>query len=173
MSCVLTLALDETAQTRFETLRQRWFPPELNRIPAHLSLFHTLPDSAETVETLANAAARQTAFQMRVTQVRSIGRGVAFFLESAEAGHLHRALSTEFAQVLSAQDRQGFRPHVVAQNKVAPPVAKETLALLQAGFQPWTCDAVGFDLWRYLGGPWDHIRRFDFGAQAAHTQSHK
>ncbi len=171
MSCVLTLALDEPAQAKFESLRQRWFPPELNRIPAHLTLFHALPESDETTIALASVAAGQCAFQMRVAQVRSIGRGVAFFLESTDATRLHRTLSTEFDQILSAQDRQGFRPHVVAQNKVAPAIAKETLALLQAGFQPWACQAVGVDLWRYLGGPWQLIRRFEFGAQASPSQS--
>lgn len=163
---MLTLALDESAQAKFESLRQRWFPPELNRIPAHLTLFHTLPESNEMTSALAAIAAGQSAFQMRVAQVRSIGRGVVFFLESSDVTRLHHTLSTEFEHVLSAQDRQGFRPHVVAQNKVAPATAKETLALLQAGFQPWMCQAIGIDLWRYLGGPWQFIRRFDFGAQS-------
>ena len=162
MSCVLTLALDEPAQARFEAVRQQWFPPELNRIPAHLTLFHTLPQSQETVDSLTGVAASQNPFDMRVAHVRSIGRGVAFFIDSTEAVRLHRSLSAAFSHVLSAQDRQGFRPHVVAQNKVAPAVAKETLALLQAGFQPWMCQAVGVDLWRYLGGPWEFIRRFKF-----------
>ncbi len=161
---MLTLALDEPAQARFEAMRQRWFPAELNRIPAHLTLFHTLPDVQGTEIQLARLAANESAFSMHVAQVRSIGRGVAFFLDAAEANRLHGRLSAAFADILSAQDRQGFRPHVVAQNKVAPAVAKETLALLQAGFQPWTCRAIGLDLWRYLGGPWKFVRRFDFAA---------
>lgn len=161
----MTLALDGPAQAKFEAVRQQWFPPELNRIPAHLTLFHTLPESQETVDSLTGVATSQTAFDMRVAHVRSIGRGVAFFIDSTEAVRLHRALSAAFTHVLSAQDRQGFRPHVVAQNKVAPAVAKQTLALLQAGFQPWTCEAVGVDLWRYLGGPWEFIRRFDFATE--------
>jgi hypothetical protein len=166
VSCVLTLALDEPAQARFEAMRQRWFPPELNRIPAHLTLFHTLPEAKETADTLARVAASVSAFSMRVVQVRSIGRGVAFFLDAVQANRLHGNLRVAFADVLSAQDRQGFKPHVVAQNKVSPAVAKDTLALLQAGFQPWTCQAVGLDLWRYMGGPWEFMRRFEFGAQA-------
>ena len=164
MSCVLTLALDDDAQERFEQLRQRWFPPELNRIPAHLSLFHTLPESAETDAALAEAAGQTCRFPLAVDQVRSIGKGVAFFLTSPGAQRVHRVLSGMFADVLTAQDRQGFRPHVVAQNKVTPAAAKQTLALLQAGFTPWTCEAVGLDLWRYLGGPWKHLRRFPFAA---------
>jgi len=162
MSCVLTLALDDASQQRFEGLRQRYFPPELNRIPAHLSLFHTLPESEQTTAALTVFAAGQQAFVMRVSQVRSLGKGVALFLESPEAKSLHRRLSEVFAEHLTAQDRQGFQPHVVAQNKVTPEQAKATLALLQAGFQPWTCEAIGLELWRYLGGPWLHLQRFAF-----------
>lgn len=167
MSCVLTLALDDLSQARFESLRQQWFPPELNRIPAHLTLFHTLPESADTEAALAAEAARQHAFPLQVAQVRSIGKGVALFLQSADATRLHRSLSTTFAEVLSSQDRQGFRPHVVAQNKVAPAAAKQALAVIQAGFQPWTCHAVGLDLWRYLNGPWKLLHRFPFAPPAA------
>ncbi len=157
---MLTLALDHDAQERFEALRQRWFPPELNRIPAHLSLFHSLPENEATLLTLAHVGASHTVFPMRVAELKALGRGVAFFLQSPEATRLHRQLSEAFAGELSAQDRQGFRPHVVAQNKVEPAVARETLAVLQAGFAPWECRAVGLDLWRYLGGPWKHLQRF-------------
>lgn len=164
MSCVLTLALDEAAQERFEALRQRWFPAELNRIPAHLSLFHTLPESEATTASLLRVASGERVFEMRVAEVKTIGRGVAFFLESPGAKRVHRALTEAFADELTPQDRQGFRPHVVAQNKVDPKVARETLAILQAGFSAWNCEAVGLDLWRYLGGPWKHLRRFPFRA---------
>lgn len=164
MSCVLTLALDDEAQRRFEEERQQYFPPALNRIPAHLSLFHTLEEEEATSIALQGVAEAQHVFSMHVAEVRSLGKGVAYFLASAEAKSLHRTLSTAFAGQLSAQDRQGFRPHVVVQNKVAPEVARTTLAQLQARFKPWQVSAVGLDLWRYLGGPWLHLQRFDFEA---------
>ncbi len=159
---MLTLALDEAAQSRFESERQRYFPAERNQIPAHLTLFHTLPEGEETASTLAQAASARTAFAMRVEHVRSIGRGVAYFLDAPPAIALHRHLSGLFAEQLSAQDRQGFRPHVVVQNKVDTQTARETLAVLQARFAPWTVRATGLDLWQYLGGPWKHLRRFEF-----------
>ena len=165
MSCVLTLALDDEAQRRFEGERQQHFPPTLNRIPAHLSLFHTLPESDETFAVLQAEAERQQTFALQVSELKSIGKGVAYFLASPDAKALHRSLSDAFAEVLSSQDRQGFRPHVVVQNKVAPQVAQETLAQLQASFAKWQVHAVGLDLWRYLGGPWLHLRRFQFGTR--------
>ena len=162
MSCVLTLALDDVSQQRFETERQQYFPSALNRIPAHLSLFHTLPEERETFTALQAAAEGRTAFTMQVAELKSMGKGVAYFLQSAEAKALHRSLSEVFADQLSSQDRQGFRPHVVVQNKVTPEAAKITLVQLQARFRAWPVTAVGLDLWRYLGGPWLHLQRFDF-----------
>ena len=162
MSCVLTLALDDASQARFEDERQRYFPAALNRIPAHLSLFHTLHEEDATYAALDGATREQRTFPMHVTELRSMGKGVAYFLQSPEAKALHRRLSEAFDEQLSAQDRQGFRPHVVVQNKVTPDEAKRTLMLLQAGFRAFSVSAVGLDLWRYLGGPWLHLRRFKF-----------
>ena len=162
MSCVLTLALDEASQQRFEAERRRYFPPALNRIPAHLTLFHTLPEDEQTVATLGSIAGRTGVFAINVSDVRSIGRGVAFTIASPALIALHRSLRAAFEEVLSAQDRQGFRPHVVAQNKVTPDVARETLKAVQAEFAPWHGQGVGLDLWRYLDGPWLHLQRFVF-----------
>ena len=136
-------------------------------MPAHLSLFHTLPEDDSVRETLQQTAADTTAFPMRVESVRSLGRGVAFFLRSPEAAHMHRTLSAAFAEYLSPQDRQGFRPHVVVQNKTTGEHARKTLALLSGGFAPWVCGAVGLDLWRYLGGAWLHLERFAFRTDPA------
>jgi 2'-5' RNA ligase len=162
VSCVLTLAVDDASQQHFEALRQQWFPPERNQIPAHITLFHTLPETDVVSSALAVIASATKQFDMQVSQVRSLGRGVALFLNSPDATALHRELSGAFQALLSPQDRQGFRPHVVVQNKVEPAVAKDTLAVVQAGFAPWQCQAVGLDWWRYLGGPWQLLQRFPF-----------
>lgn len=167
MSCVLTLTLDDAAQEHFEALRQQWFPPERNQIPAHLTLFHMLPDAEETAAALDKIARETRPFSMVVNELRSLGRGVAYFLDSHEAKSLHRNLSGVFAEHLSTQDRHGFRPHVVVQNKVDSRQARETLAILSADFAPWRCEAVGMDLWFYQGGPWLHLQRFAFTEEKA------
>ena len=161
MSCVLTLALNPAAQECFEHLRRQWFPPALNRIPAHLTLFHTLPESAETTAALELVASTQPVFGMQVLPPRLIGRGVAYFLQSEEA-MLHGRLRRAFESELTAQDRQGFRPHVVVQNKVSGDQAKVTLTALGQVAVPDSIEAVGLDLWRYLDGPWEHLRTFAF-----------
>lgn len=162
MTNVLTLTLDEESQAFFERLRQRHFPPERNQIAAHLTLFHTLPDDDTIAETLCRAAESQAAFSMRVTGLRSLGKGVAFTLAAPALMALHARLASEFAEHLTAQDRQRLQPHVVVQNKVTPAAARELLGQLQASFVPMEAQACGMELWHYLGGPWELERQFPF-----------
>lgn len=44
---IVTLALDEQAQARFDALRSRHFPPDRNVLDAHVTLFHALPGEQE------------------------------------------------------------------------------------------------------------------------------
>ncbi|HVG26601.1 MAG TPA: 2'-5' RNA ligase family protein [Acidobacteriaceae bacterium] len=159
---VLTLALDAASQERFEELRQAHYPAALNRIGAHLTLFHTLPENEEVRGALTREAEALGSFAVPVAGVMSLGRGVALSLESAELLGLHGRLATAFARHLSRQDQQGFRPHVVVQNKVSGGEAKALLDELRAVFVPWEAEAVGLDWWDYLGGPWRLRERFAF-----------
>ena len=160
---VLTLRLDPASQAHFEAMRQRHFPPERNQIPAHLTLFHTLPQTPEITACLA-AAAQIPPFELQVTGLRSLGRGVAYTLASPALEALHRKLSDAFAVHLTAQDRQKFQPHIVIQNKATAERARALLAELKASFRPFTVHAEALDLWHYLNGPWQHERTFPFEA---------
>ena len=162
MTTVLTLQLDPSSQARFDALRQRHFPPERNQIPAHLTLFHTLPDAPEIADDLAAAAAGCRPFPLAVTGLRSLGKGVAYTLASAALQSLHSHLAARFADDLTPQDCQRLQPHIVVQNKVTPEAARTLLAKLQSTFHPFEAQATGLDLWQYLGGPWNHLTTFPF-----------
>ena len=162
MTNILTLELDEASQAWFEQMRQAHYPAHLNQIAAHLTLFHTLPDTAEMYEALRIAAEWQARFAMQVTGLRLLGRGVAYQVGSRPLLDLHAGLAEAFREHLSAQDRQRFVPHVVVQNKATPERAKILLAELQVGFQARRVEAVGLQLWHYLGGPWELAESFGF-----------
>ena len=153
---IVTLAMEPSARTRFQSLRDAHFPPALNRVPAHLTLFHHLPgERANEVDaTVAKLCAARTPFDVEVTEVRSIGRGVAYRCASEPLIELRAAIAAAFEADLTRQDRQGWRPHVTVQNKVTGDVAKRTLATLSEGFEPWSFRADGLALWDYMGGPW-------------------
>ena len=158
----MTLRLDTASQAAFDRLRQQYFPPERNRIAAHVTLFHTLPDEPWIYERLLSVAAARMPFSVAVTGVRSLGKGVAYRLAATELHAVHAELSQAFIEELSPQDRQRFQPHVVVQNKVTPVAARELLTTLEGQFAPWRVQAEGLDLWHYRGGPWQHARTFPF-----------
>jgi 2'-5' RNA ligase len=161
---ILTLVIDDGAFAYFDELRRRHFPPKRNLLPAHLTLFHALPgnDESEIVRDIAAACRSQAAIRLVVTGLRSLGRGVAFNLESAELDALRDRLAQGWRSRLTAQDRQKHRPHVTVQNKVDPSDARTLLAELQTGFAPFAATGEGLALWQYRGGPWEPVRRFPF-----------
>ncbi len=166
MTNVLTLRIDTESQAHFERLRQLHYPPDRNWIPAHLSLFHTLPDTEEALEVLECEAHAQAAFFMSVIGVRSLGKGVAYKLSSEILLRLHGRLAHAFAAHLSRQDRQPLQPHIVVQNKATPIAARELLATLERTFVPMEVQAVGLDLWHYLDGPWQLAETLPFSAES-------
>lgn len=165
---ILTLAFDEVTFARFDGERRRHFPEALNHIPAHATLFHHLPGDREraVLETITALARTLPPPDVAVTSLRFIGRGVAYVLESEPLATFRGRLAKEFAADLTAQDQQGWRPHVTVQNKVAPQVARALHESLQASFEPFRFTAPALMLWRYLGGPWDRVARIPFGDNA-------
>ena len=160
---IVTLALDEASQTAFDRLRQAHFPPQRNHLAAHVTLFHALADEHEDAvrQDLADAAARRP-YPVRVSGLRSLGRGVAYVLESEELAATRRDLAQQWEPWLTPQDRSRHAPHVTVQNKVAPERARALLAVLSAGFEPYDVTATGLVLWRYLGGPWEPLAVLPF-----------
>ncbi len=163
---VLTLKLAQPAFERFDALRCAHFPPERNVIPAHLTLFHALPGEHLPAirQTLAAAQAAAPALPLRFPAPRSLGRGVAIVVDSPALIALRARLAAAWGSWLSAQDRQGYRPHITIQNKVAPEQARLLQAELAGAWVPFETLGEGLLLWRYLGGPWELLEEFRFAA---------
>ena len=152
---ILTLKLDDAAFARFDALRKTHFPAALNYIPAHLTLFHHLPgERLEEIVAELTACAPRAPMALRATGLRKLGRGTAVEIGGAELTGWRERLARSWAEVLTAQDRQGFRPHVTVQNKVDPANARALYDMLSDRFSPFNFEGVGVFVWRYLGGPW-------------------
>ncbi len=160
---VLTLLFESGVQAYFDTLRKEHYPPGQNRIQAHLTLFHALPGSEEAgILHVLRGLSEGLAMQLEVTSLMKLGGGVAFRIQSAALRSIHTRLQQRWQPWLTAQDRQGFRPHVVIQNKVDPSIAAALYAKLAPAFQPFACTAAGLILWRYMGGPWERLETIPF-----------
>ncbi|WP_432572426.1 2'-5' RNA ligase family protein [Kineococcus sp. SYSU DK005] len=160
---VLALALEPADQRHLDELRRRHFPPERLKVGAHVTLFHALPgEELPAVLEAVTEGCRRPAFPVRVDGVRSLGRGAALVLRSAQLQALHADLAGRFAPWLTRQDAQRFSAHVTVQNFVTPQRARETVAQLSAAFSPWEVRATGVEVHRYLGGPWELLESVPF-----------
>ena len=167
---ILTLQLDDRSQATFNELRRAHFPPGRNHLDAHVTLFHALPGNRlDEVVAVVERSAQRPPFDVAVVGLRSLGRGVAYVLESEELSGLRAGLAEAWHALLTRQDAQGFRPHVTVQNKVEPDEAKAVHTLLLRTFTPWRARADGLALSHYRGGPWDHHRSFPFVAPGSST----
>lgn len=174
MTVILSLLVDEPAQAHLDDLRTRYFPADRLVVGAHITMFHALPDELQVDEALRREVAGVPAFEVEVTGLRSLGRGVALVLSAPPAVVLRAALATAWRPLLSRQDTQPWTPHVTIQNKVPPATAGALLARLSRDFRPWTCTAVGIGSWRYAGGPWELLDRHPFpGDHGRHQLSRR
>ena len=160
---ILTLAIDEAASQFFNEQRRKYFPPDRNFLQAHLTLFHYLPLTAdELIEQLQSEVEKQAAFTIQVTDVVSLGKGVAYKLESKELQVLQKKLQQLWKPYLKPQDAQKLWPHITIQNKVTPQQAKDLLQELKSSFEPFQFEAIGLALWEYLNGPWRFVETVSF-----------
>ncbi len=161
---ILTLLLDEDSTAFFEARRQAYFPKDRNRVPAHLTLFNALPGAelARIEDVLADLAGTTAPVPLTVSGLRLMGAGVAYEITSPELVALRRGIAREFADALTGQDGQPFRPHVTIQNKVPPRKARELHETLSAFFTPFAATGEGLALWHYRGGPWEPAATFVF-----------
>ena len=146
-----------------EGLRRKHFPPERNRVPAHLTLFHALPPSAETeVRNLLARIAREAPPAARIDGVMDLGGGVAFRVVSSDLDRIREDLGGGLHGMLGPQDRGGWRPHITIQNKVAPRLARALAAELGRGFVSRALAVHGMGLHRYRDGPWETLATYAF-----------
>lgn len=160
---IVTAALGAEDFAWLDGQRQAYFPPERNQLAAHLTMFHALPPSAEAEagRVLAREVSRPPP-RANVAGLMNLGRGIAYRVVSDDLEAIRRDIAAHFHGYLTAQDGQGWRPHVTIMNKAAPAAAKALLRQLEASFTPRPLRIAGLELHRYLGGPWERLGRWSF-----------
>ncbi|WP_115114795.1 2'-5' RNA ligase family protein [Rhizobiales bacterium] len=162
---ILTARISDGDLKPFNRLRQEHFPPDRNYLTAHLTMFHRLPGECreQVVQHLIEVAAGYAPITADVSGLRHIGAGVSFTIASPGLQAIHASLRGAFMPWLGGQDMQKWQPHITIQNKVSKLAADTLYAALMGKFRPHTIEIIGLDLWRYLGGPWQHETFAMFG----------
>ncbi len=154
---IVTATFGAQDHAYLDGLRRQHFPVARNQLSAHLTLFHHLPPDVgpELKRRLSELCRGQDAPRAWLGGLMSLGRGVAFRVESPQLEDIRAELAGAFASLLTPQDRAGWRPHVTIQNKVETVVARALLDELTPGFQRRPLAIAGLASWWYRGGPWE------------------
>ena len=162
---ILTLGLDPSSFRRLDDFRDRYFPPERNIVPAHVSLFHHLPgrERVEIDRRLRQAAEARPSFPIRFERLKRLGRGFMVTVDAPDLLALRAELARAFDRWLTPQDRQPYRPHVTIMNKADPDAARAGFAEASATWPGLEGVGESLLLWHYRGGPWDLTDPYPFG----------
>src|SRR2546425_9822816 len=114
---IVSAELDPQDFAWLDRLRREHYPAERNRVPAHLTMFHALPPSAE-VEVRSRLAelAKQRAPAARIEGLMDLGGGGAFRVVAPDLDRIRDGLAHDLHGLFGAQDVGGWRPHVTIQN---------------------------------------------------------
>lgn len=139
-----------------DALRRTHFPPDRNWLKAHITLFHHLPPSClpELLQMFRNECAAPPP-PARLSAVMSLGRGVAYRVESEALLDIRHRIAAAFQGLLTPQDQHSPRLHITVQNKVDPALARALHAELSRSFRPRPFSIVGLAAHYYRGGPWE------------------
>lgn len=147
-----------------DALRRAHFPPERNKLSAHVTLFHALAPSLldELKPLLARMAGEYAAPPARITGLMNLGKGTALAISSPGMSALRETIADHFHGALTAQDSHPLRLHITVQNKVTPEAARALQQQLST--QPLERDFrfTGLGLHIYRGGPWDSLGKWSF-----------
>ena len=119
MPLLVTAELPDDILAWADGLRRAHYPPERNRLQAHVTLFHALPPSAqaEVRGLLAEFSQRQAPFA-EITGLMDLGGGAAFAVASSDMVALHEQLAERLHGLVQQKDARPLRLHITVQNKV-------------------------------------------------------
>lgn len=168
---IVTATMGAADQHGFDTLRARHYPPDRNQLRAHITLFHQLPPSClGELDRLLKAIVADAPPPAMVSDIFSLGGGVAYRIDSPDLLAIRERIADWFAGSLSAQDRGTPRLHITIQNKVEPAEAKALLAQLRQDFHPRPLVITGLAAHHYRGGPWETALIRNFRGRAGRGQ---
>ncbi|EMC98123.1 hypothetical protein BAUCODRAFT_51958, partial [Baudoinia panamericana UAMH 10762] len=171
---VLTVQTDKGHHDRMTRLRTRYFPAHLNKLEAHLTLFHALPASklqGSIIPALEDVASRTSPYKVVASKVMRMKRGMGIVIAknqgASQTQQVHRQLKGRWEAEgwLSEQDRGGCHVHYTVMNKVDDEAEViQAQQELERTFRADTGTAEGLGLWKYERGWWHWERGFSFDA---------
>lgn len=151
----------------YDALRRAHYPPEHNRVDAHITLFRHLPPSClGELDRLVQAITADPPPSAMVAAIYALDGGCAFAIDSPMLRAIWARIAEWFAPMLTPQDQAVPRLHITIQNKVGRREAAALQRRLQTHFCPRPLPIIGLAAHHYRGGPWELAFARKFRGQA-------
>ena len=147
-----------------DRLRRIHYPPERNRLKAHVTLFHALPPSAEgeVRRLLTELASAHPPPEARITGIFDLGTGTAFDVRCEMLEAMHSEMAQRLHGLLGWQDDRRLRLHITVQNKVDQATARGLQADLKRDFSARRFRFRALGLYAWEDGLWREIAEYSF-----------
>ncbi len=146
-----------------DALRRAHYPPERNRLRAHVTLFHALPPSVEDeIVQVMNGLAGNPAPEAFTRGLLRLEQGTAIRIESRGMVEMHGVMAERMHGLLPRQDTRSLQLHVTVQNKVSQREAQSLQRELAVTLQPRSFRFRGFGLYAWEAGLWRPIKMIIF-----------
>lgn len=161
---IVTAELPPDVFALAEGLRRRHYPPERNKLAAHVTLFHSFAPSLreELPRVLASAAGEFAPPPALLDGLMDLGSGTALAIRSPEMLEIRAAIAEHFHGSLTAQDRHEPRLHITVQNKVTRDLAKALQGELERTIRPKRFVFAGLGLHLYCETHWERLGKWPF-----------
>ncbi|MCJ1444736.1 MAG: hypothetical protein MMC23_005238 [Stictis urceolatum] len=165
-SYILALHTDSEHHKTMTALRNKHFPPRINKLEAHIALFRALPGSelSRIKQDISDIASLKQSFSISASQPFRMGKGVGIRISHTEpAKTIFEELKQRWEPFLSQQDRS-FKAHYTIQNKVDDEsVVDDTIKDVKEHFRGSNGTVQGLSLYKYDRGYWRKEQNFPFG----------
>lgn len=155
---IITALLDRHVEKELTLLRNNFFPKEINYLPAHVTLFHAAP-----LELIEKMDFLREPMPLTIREPVFFGRGFGVKVDCPELKNWRREL-LKLLLDFTPQDKNLNQLHVTFQNKVTPDKARKDFEQFKLIWNPIESEALGIQVWKYLGGPWELLETKQFSA---------
>lgn len=145
-------------------LRRAHFPPERNKLAAHVTLFHSLAPSLreELPRQLARVAGEWAPPAAEIDGLMDLDSGTALLVRSAGMQAIRSIIADHFYSMLTSQDQGEKKLHITVQNKVTRQQARDLQASLAAHLRPRKFAFTGLGLHLYRETHWEALGIWKF-----------
>ncbi|KAI4195434.1 MAG: hypothetical protein LQ350_007198 [Teloschistes chrysophthalmus] len=169
---VLSLATDAAHHQAMTALRNKYFPPKLNKLSAHVALFRALPGSElpKIEESVQKLVRYYQPFPIIADDPFKLSHGIGVEVRAPPARTIYSTLKEQWNNFLSKQDLN-FKPHYTIQNKVDDEeMVRKAFEQVRSEFGGSTGTVTGLSLYLYDRGFWRLKKIYSFGQQEEHQQ---